>query len=87
MANSKCFIFSADNTWEDACEKVQNGEITRIDFKGVPFDKVKHGLWKRKPITEYSTVKCSNCGHVFMENGGKWNYCPHCGAKMDEVKT
>ena len=49
-------------------------------------DPVKHGHWEGKPIAGYSTVRCSKCGDVFMENSGKWNYCPNCGAKMDEVK-
>ena len=47
---------------------------------------IRHGRWKGKPIAGYSTVKCSECGYVFMENSGKWNYCPNCGAKMDEIK-
>ena len=39
-----------------------------------------------------NTYKCSACGEIQMlidgtpkENG--WNYCPHCGAKMDEPDT
>lgn len=38
-----------------------------------------------------NTYKCSACGEIQMiisgtpkENG--WKYCPHCGAKMDEVE-
>ena len=45
---------------------------------------VKHGYWKGKPLAGYSTVRCSVCGHAFMENSGKWKYCPDCGAQMDE---
>lgn len=45
---------------------------------------VKHGHWIGKPLAGYSTVKCSACGSAFVENNGKWKYCPHCGAKMDE---
>lgn len=26
--------------------------------------------------------ECSNCNTVMFN---AWNYCPHCGAKMDEV--
>ena len=37
--------------------------------------------------------KCSECGccvrafsgEVFLDYGQEWNYCPNCGAKMDEV--
>ena len=46
---------------------------------------VVHGHWIGKPLAGYSTVKCSACGSAFMENNGKWKYCPDCGAKMDEV--
>lgn len=45
---------------------------------------VRHGHWKGKPLAGYSTVKCSVCGSAFMENSGKWKYCPDCGAKMDD---
>lgn len=45
-----------------------------------------HGKWIGKSIAGYSTVRCSVCGDVFSENNGKWNYCPDCGAKMDEVE-
>lgn len=44
---------------------------------------VKHGHWEGKPIAGYSTVRCSECGDVFMENSGKWNFCPNCGAYME----
>ena len=43
---------------------------------------VSHGHWEGKPIAGYSTVRCSECGEVFMENRGKWNFCPNCGAYM-----
>ncbi len=44
---------------------------------------VKHGRWIGKPLAGYSTVKCSVCGSAFVENNGKWKYCPDCGAKTD----
>ena len=47
---------------------------------------IRHGEWIGKPIGGYSRVRCSVCDDVFLENNGKWNYCPHCGAKMDEVE-
>ena len=59
------------------------GMITAIAMKHN--ESVKHGYWKGKPLAGYSTVKCSACGSAFMENNGKWKYCPDCGAKMDEV--
>lgn len=43
---------------------------------------VVHAEWDYEPthdcpLAPYST--CGNCGMYVMA----WNYCPHCGAKMD----
>lgn len=43
----------------------------------------KHGYWIGKPIAGYSMVRCSVCS-AFANNIERWNYCPICGAKMDE---
>ena len=52
---------------------------------------VRHGLWihsRYKDCSEqFELVKCSQCNHeayamAFYVRGG--NYCPNCGAKMDE---
>ena len=44
---------------------------------------VVHGYWKGKPLAGYCTVRCSVCWSAFLDNAGRWNYCPNCGAKMD----
>lgn len=49
----------------------------------------KHGYW-----TGPDDYDCSVCGENYMEiadadayaSGWKPNYCPNCGAKMDEVE-
>ena len=43
----------------------------------------KHGHWIGKPIAGYSMVRCSVCS-AFANKIERWNYCPFCGAKMDE---
>lgn len=45
----------------------------------------QHGHWIGKPIAGYGTVRCSVCKSKFTNNTGRWNYCPSCGATMDEV--
>lgn len=56
--------------------------------KEVEFTKVRHGKWTRE--NNYGTWKCSECGcKVHRANplkGNIWNYnyCPNCGARMDE---
>lgn len=44
----------------------------------------RKGYWIGRPIAGYATVRCSVCKDVFCENEGRWKFCPHCGAKMEE---
>ena len=48
-------------------------------------DVVKHGHWEfvRENVSYISCSMC--CHHVFWVNTKKPNYCPLCGAKMDET--
>ena len=62
-------------------------DIMIKDAPAIDVQPVVHGRWIGKPIAGYSTVRCSVCKSVFSENNGKWNYCPSCGALMDEVKN
>lgn len=52
---------------------------------------VVHGKWVEYPRAHY--FKCSNCKYTVpyrkanLLNGNReYNYCPHCGAKMQEVE-
>lgn len=58
---------------------------------------VKHGHWLDVDRDEYVHLDedgfttylcyCSVCGYGSEEYRAKGNYCPNCGAKMDEVET
>lgn len=49
----------------------------------VEFAPVKHGRWL---FDEYGWA-CSVCDYQISRRYGKYNYCPHCGARMmDEVE-
>ena len=41
---------------------------------------VRHGRWHKKG----NETKCSLCKFIYYSNRDIWNYCPNCGAKMDE---
>lgn len=56
------------------------------DMPTVEAEPVRHGHWKKLYTNNY---KCSVCGSWWTDNGDtyliEFNYCPNCGAKMDEV--
>ena len=49
-------------------------------------DAVKHGHWYFKPLWKGADAKYCECS--FCKKPSWWvsDYCPNCGAKMDEVK-
>ena len=55
-----------------------------VDGKMVEVQEVKHGRWIKEPNCYY---RCSVCGdhHPCIKGNMDYNYCPNCGAKMDEV--
>lgn len=61
--------------WREICEMLNDA----------PTVEPKHSHWV---IERGETVMhCNSCGWAFEYYGGleeEWNYCPHCGAKMDE---
>ena len=65
------------------------GEAYEQGLKDAPNNKrkdaepVKHGHWGEEWFGHENKIVCSVCG-CFAD---KWtDYCPHCGAKMDEVE-
>ena len=48
-------------------------------------EEVKHGKWKVNVGMNFNKERiCPICGKEIK--GNYWNYCPHCGAKMDGGK-
>ena len=46
---------------------------------------VVHGRWiEHQKYTFGVMYDCSICDNLILDNGHSWNYCPICGAKMDE---
>ena len=70
-ASKNASIFSGTITFSEICKL--------IDMQPT-IDPVRHGKWMREQI-EGAIVVCSEC-HAGCFN--KTNYCPLCGAKMDD---
>ena len=65
---------------DDAYDDGYNDAMFDIDhMPTVDAVPVRHGMWKGEGMGEYS---CSLCGKSV--SGNYFNYCPHCGAKMDD---
>ena len=58
-----------------------------LERSTVDAEPVKHGHWIFNPKDAiemmFTLPKCSECGAESSDGG---NYCPNCGAKMDEVE-
>lgn len=57
-------------------------------IRKIEAEPVKRAHWVDQ---KHGVYKCSNCGNFLDFSGvnagrGDANYCPHCGAKMDEEK-
>lgn len=70
--------------WNDAVDGIMCNAPT------VDAEPVRHGRWWRYPLSQfgfpdhiYMMRQCSECKKVFDR---RTNYCPNCGAKMDERK-
>lgn len=67
----------------------RNGDviITIKDGIAQSWREVRHGRWLQ-PYHNRQYKKCSVCESVFSVNLPKnANYCPNCGAKMEEDKV
>lgn len=59
-----------------------------LDFQA---ETPKHGHWIKDRLVStsggtYGVYRCSICEWYGQDIGYSFNYCPHCGAKMDEVE-
>lgn len=64
-----------NSCFETGCKTV----IAIENAPAIEAEPVRRGYW----VENYGTHKCSECGEISCCSG---NYCPDCGAKMDEVR-
>lgn len=77
----KCEYEDKDDTCQECC-----GTMQRIDeMPTIEAEPIRHGHWVGKGEVFCEAWTCSVCG---SERGkpNSSNYCPNCGAKMDEVE-
>ena len=65
--------------------KICEAEIAIGKTQAADVAPVRHGRWTEQEKYTFGTMyDCSICGNRILDNGHSWNYCPNCGAKMDE---
>ena len=74
-------IESVKHAWAKGLEPSQYIEI----IPAADVVPVRHGRWVEQEKYTFGTMyDCSICDNRILDNGHSWNYCPKCGAKMDE---
>jgi len=68
------------------CLTEEEAKANKMAVKALQEPERKKGKWIGKPIAGYSKVRCSVCNEVFLNNTGKWKFCPNCGAEMEVEK-
>ena len=59
-----------------------DGAVTMVEnFPATDVEPVKRGLWVPQPFGVTHIWRCSKCETI---GSPQWNYCPKCGARMDE---
>ena len=72
-----CRVIMEDD-FKKAIKKMPKGIIADV----AP---ARHGQWIEQEKYTFGTMyDCSICGNRILDNGHSWNYCPNCGARMDE---
>ena len=70
----------------DADAITMSGVKILNQFPSADVAPVRHGRWIEKDKYTFGVMyDCSICGNRILDNGHSWNYCPNCGARMDEV--
>lgn len=68
--------------WNDAISAIMTFQPT------IDAEPVRHGKWIFNPSDAFEAMfakpKCSECGFESADGG---NYCPNCGARMDDNET
>ena len=70
--------------WEKKYMLNCNIEVCKIALESLKQPEQKKGYWIGRPIAGCATVRCSVCTELFWKNRGRWNFCPNCGAEMEE---
>lgn len=66
----------------------KNNNQSRIEeLTATDVTPVMHGRWEHTHTTDSLWTECWTCSICGMEDegfiSGNYNYCPHCGARMD----
>ena len=56
-------------------------EAAILNVPAADVDPVRHGRWVQQPLNGTHIWRCSKCETI---GSPQWNYCPKCGARMDE---
>ena len=70
-------------THRNVCMAIDNQPCTECNHYQYTADvePVRHGRWVQRPFNGTRIWDCSKCETL---GSPQWNYCPKCGARMNE---
>jgi len=73
-----------DSDYELGCECQYDSDRLAIEtVSSADVQPVRHGKWEKKWHSVFKgDLPCCSVCHSF--NAFRWDYCPNCGARMDE---
>ena len=75
-------------SWADGWDKAINAAIRIVEkLPSADVAPVRHGRWVKEKTDVLIHWHCSVCEECFFLDKPNSEYCPHCGAKMDEEDT
>lgn len=71
--NLDCYQEGFKDALKQVVEILENQPVANVQ-------EIRHGEW----IKTKNERECSLCGYFYFANNINFNFCPHCGAKMDK---
>ena len=88
LIDADAFLEEARNRidMQDVYLPIHIKELVIDEMSTIEAEPTKYGKWTITECFDVKDMTCSYCGWLYEYHAGmeeEWNYCPHCGARME----